>query len=74
MIVERIDCLVFGYRKITVSVEDMARVTTKLLQNGVSIIINRSGSFTIRERVDALISVTAANGAIVMLGPFAYLT
>ena len=50
MTLERIDCLIFGYRRIEISEADLAGATTRLLLKGIPIIINGKGSFTVRER------------------------
>ena len=46
----RIDCIIFGYRKIKIPPECTAKVTTRLLHLGISAMIANDGSFTVRER------------------------
>ncbi|MBO5907306.1 MAG: sporulation protein YqfD [Clostridia bacterium] len=46
----RIDCLIFGYRKIKIPKDAVAKVTTRFLHMGVSVKISSDGEFTVRER------------------------
>ena len=46
----RIDCLVFGYRKLKISGDDLSRVTSIFINNGISSTINNDGTIIVRER------------------------
>ncbi len=46
----RIDCLIFGYRKITLSPEDLSTATSLLLRRGIYSKFNSDGTITVRER------------------------
>ena len=46
----RIDCLIFGYRRIKIPPTAVATVTTRLLHLGVSVKISSEGEFAVRER------------------------
>ena len=46
----RIDCLVFGYRKLSINADDLSSVTSKFINNGISSTINNDGTIIVRER------------------------
>lgn len=46
----RIDCMIFGYRKIKISPENLSSATALLLRNGISSRFNPDGTVTVRER------------------------
>ena len=46
----RIDCLIFGYRKITLSPSELSVATSRLLQCGIYSKFNSDGTITVRER------------------------
>ena len=46
----RIDFLIFGYRKITLSPEELSEVTSKLLRAKIPSSITNDGKITVRER------------------------
>ena len=45
-----IDCLVFGYRKIKISPEDLSKATSILLRSAITSRINSDGTLIVRER------------------------
>lgn len=46
----RIDCLIFGYRKIKIDASDLSKMTSFLLHNRISSTISNEGEIIIRER------------------------
>lgn len=46
----RIDCLIFGYRKLHISPEDLSTITSIFLRNSIYSKINSDGTITVRER------------------------
>lgn len=46
----RIDALVFGYRKIKISADDLSIVTSIFIREGIISIFNSDGTLTVRER------------------------
>ncbi len=47
---ERIDCLLFGYRRVAVAREDLSVATSLLLRGGIIAKIGTDGGFSVRER------------------------
>ena len=46
----RIDCLIFGYRKLKIAPEDLSEVTSILIRASIPSRINSDGTLTVRER------------------------
>ncbi len=46
----RIDALIFGYRKVTISPEDLSLVTSIFIRAGIISVFNSDGTLTVRER------------------------
>ena len=46
----RIDCLIFGYRKLIIDADDLSKVTSIFINNGISSTISNSGEIIVRER------------------------
>ena len=47
---ERVDKLIFGYRRIKVPAERLSRITARLLRRGIQTSLSSDGTFTVRER------------------------
>ncbi len=46
----RIDCLIFGYRKIKINADDLSKITSTFINNGISSTIGNDGTIIVRER------------------------
>lgn len=50
MLMVRIDCMIFGYRKIKIEPSDLSAVTSVMLHNKIPTYFNFDGTFSVRER------------------------
>ena len=46
----RIDCLIFGYRKLKIDADDLSKITSIFINNGISSTISKDGTIIVRER------------------------